>query len=254
MDLQLTVQHNDLFPVYLTGSKNQAVSLRDVHAALEAGKDFTTWVKGKLKEHRLTENQDFVIYTLEGVNTPRRAGRPRKDYVVPLRIAKMVAMGVNTEPGDRVKEYFLQCEQVAIAAVTQAPAPAAAPLRLTDFTQPQVQVQCVKRVAGALYMPGNNPLAIIEHHRETCELLTGRTPSDYVRSFVAKGLRVSSFSARKLMRRLEPAKACTAAFIDDARARGRQPAQLAAAGVIDALPQAFDALLRAGYSLDELGA
>lgn len=253
MDLKLTVQYNELFPVYLTGLNNQAVSLRDVHATLGAGKNFNAWVKAKVKEHRLTENQDFVIYTLEEFNSGKR-GRKRKDYVTPLKIAKMIAMGVNTEAGDVVKEYFLRCESIAHTAISQQHAPQPEPLRLTDFTQPQVQVQCVKRVASALYDPTNNPEAIMEHHRETCKLLTGFTPSAYVRSFVAKGLRVASFSARKLMRRVEPDKACTAAFIDDARTRGRSPEQLAAAGVIEALPQAFAALLKAGYSLEELGA
>ena len=71
---------------------------------------------------------------------------------------------------------------------------------------------------------------------------------------MAQGLRVASFSGRSLLRRFEPAKACTAAFLDDARVRGKSLAQLEAAGVVQALPQAFDALLRAGYSLDELGA
>lgn len=129
-----------------------------------------------------------------------------------------------------------------------------APRKLTDFAQPAVQVQCVKEVGAALYGPNNDPGAIIDHHRRVSILLTGFRPSDYVREFVKKGLRVASLSARQLMRRLEPAKACTAAFLDDARVRGKSLAQLEAAGVVEALPQAFDALLRAGYSLQELGA
>jgi Rha family phage regulatory protein len=128
------------------------------------------------------------------------------------------------------------------------------PRKLTDFAQPTVQIECVKEVAAALYKPNNDPGAIIDHHRRVSVLLTGLRPSDYVREFVKKGLRVASLSARQLMRRLEPAKACTAAFLDDARVRGKSLAQLESAGVVEALPQAFDALLRAGYSLDELGA
>ncbi|MDB5235438.1 MAG: hypothetical protein JWR44_2431, partial [Hymenobacter sp.] len=56
MNLALTIQHNDLVPVYKTGKGNQAVSLRDIHEQLEPAKDFSTWAKAKLKEHRLTEN------------------------------------------------------------------------------------------------------------------------------------------------------------------------------------------------------
>lgn len=249
MNLALTIQHNDLVPVYKTGKGNQAVNLRDIHAALEAGKNFNAWVKAKVKEHRLVEKVDFVIYTPEEFNSGKR-GRKRKDYVVPLNIAKRVAMGVNTEAGDRVKDYFIRCEEIALAVSSGQ----AAPRKLADFASQAVQVQCVKEVGRALYMPNNDPGAIIEHHRSVSLLLTGKRPADYVKSFVQRGLRVASLSARQLMRRMEPAKACTAAFLDDARTRGKSLAQLEAAGVVKALPQAFDALLRAGYSLEELGA
>jgi len=249
MDLGLILQHNDLVPVYKTGKGNQAVSLRDIHEALEAGKNFNAWVKAKVKEHRLTENVDFVIYTPEEFNSGKR-GRKRKDYVVPLNVAKRVAMGVNTVAGDRVKDYFIRCEEIALAVTTGQPAPR----KLAEFASQLVQVQCVKEVGRALYMPNNDPGAIIEHHRKVSMLLTGKRPGEYVKDFVKRGLRVASLSARQLMRRMEPSKACTAAFLDDARVRGKSLAQLEAAGVIKALPQAFDALLRAGYSLDELGA
>lgn len=249
MNLHLTLQHNDLLPVYLTGAGNQAVNLRDIHTALDAGKDFTSWAKAKIKEHRLAENQDFVILTLKGENSGR--GRARKEYVLRMHIAKRVAMGVNTVAGDRVKDYFIRCEELAIAAL--APKPTAA-RKLTDFTSQQVQKQCVKEVGAVLYTPDNSPEAIKAHHSKVSMLLTGCRPSEYVKAAVAKGLRVGSFSARKLLRRLDPAKAATAAFLDDARARGKSLAQLEAAGVVLALPQAFDALLRAGYSMEELGA
>lgn len=252
MNLALTIQHNDLVPVYKTGKGTQAVSLRDIHQQLDPAKDFSTWAKAKVKEHRLVENVDFV--KLPEINHPQvgnsKRGRKRIEYVLPLMIAKKVAMGVNTVAGDRVKEYFIRCEEIALAVSTGQPAPR----KLTDFACTAVQVQCVKEVGSALYLPNNDPGAIIEHHRKVSLLLTGKRPGDYVKDFVKRGLRVASLSARQLMRRMEPAKACTAAFLDDARVRGKSLAQLEAAGVVKALPQAFDALLRAGYSLDELGA
>ena len=248
MNISLTIQHNDLLPVYKTGKGTQAVSLRDVHASLDVAKKFSTWAKAKIKEHRLVENVDFVISDLQVTNSKR--GRKPTEYVMPLKVAKKVAMGINTAAGDRVKDYFIRCEEIALAVASSQPAPR----KLTDFANPDVQVQCVKDVSNALYLPDNNPEAIIEHHRQVSLLLTGKRPSDYVRQFVKRGLRVASFTGRQLMRRMEPAKACTAAFLDDARTRGKSLAQLKDAGVISALPKAFEALLRAGYSMDELGA
>lgn len=253
MNLSLTIQHHDgLLPVYKTGKGTQAVNLRDVHGCLDPAKDFSTWAKAKIKEHRLVENVDFikqpVLNHLQVGNSKR--GRKRIEYVLPLNIAKKVAMGVNTAAGDRVKDYFIRCEEIALDVLKSEPAPR----KLTDYASQAVQVQCVKELGRALYLPDNNPEAIIEHHRRVSVLLTGKRPSDYVKQFVKRGMRVASFTGRQLMRRVEPAKACTAAFLDDARARGKSLAQLEAAGVVAALPQAFDALLRAGYSLDELGA
>jgi hypothetical protein len=102
-------------------------------------------------------------------------------------------------------------------------------------------------------MRDTNPAPAIDHFRETCKILTGLKPSQYRNSFLTQGIRVASFSGRKLLRRFEPAKACTAAFLDDARQRGRNVAQLAAAGVVEAVTPAFDVLLRVGYTMEELG-
>ena len=106
MNLNLKLQHNELLPVYMTGKGNQAVSLRDIHAELEPAKDFSTWAKAKMKEHRLVEKRDYVkvsvINPLQVEN--RKRGRQRIEYIVPLPIAKKVAMGVNTAAGDMVKD------------------------------------------------------------------------------------------------------------------------------------------------------
>jgi len=239
---------NDLFPVYESQRGEKIVSLRDVYEALKVKKSFTKWADMKMEEHSLLEGSDFVKKYLEVLN--RKVGRQRVEYILPLKMAKKVAMGVNTPDAEFVKDYFLLCEEVAVN-VTQALQPA--PVRFVDFTSQAVQVECVKGVAAHL-MRTTNPAPAIDHFRETCKLLTGLRPSDYRKSFLRTGNRVKSFSGRMLMRRFEPAKACTAAFLDDARQRGRNVAQLAAAGVVTAITPAFEALLNAGYTMEELGA
>lgn len=252
MEMNLTIQHNSLVPVYKTDKGTQTVSLRDIHAKLDTGKDFSTWAKAKCKEHRLKENEDFV--KLSAINPSeggiKKRGRKRVEYILPLRLAKKIAMGVNTEAAEVIKDYFLACEEIAIAAQQAV----AAPRPLVAFTDQKVQVQCVKEVGKALYGPNNDPNQIIKHHREVTKLLTGFRPSAYVRSFVKRGLRVASFSARQLMRRMDPAKAATAAFMDDACMRGKTLAQLTEAGIVEALPQAFNAMLRAGFTPAEIEA
>lgn len=239
---------NDLFPVYESARGEKIVNLRDVYQSLKVKKTFAAWAPTKMEEHGFVEGSDFVKKSLEG--KIKKSGRQRVDYILPLKIAKKVAMGVNTLDAEFVKDYFLLCEEVAVN-VTAALRPA--PIRFLDFTSTPVQIACAKGVAGHLMQANPNPEPAIAHFRETCKLLTGFQPSEYRRTFLAQGLRVASFSGRRLLRRFEPAKACTAAFLDDARQRGRDILQLADAGVVKAITPAFEALLNAGYTMQELG-
>ena len=69
---------------------------------------------------------------------------------------------------------------------------------------------------------------------------------------MARGLKMKSLSGRQALRRLEPVKAATAAFLDDMTQRGHTLDQLAAAGIVEALTPAFEAMLRAGITPAEL--
>lgn len=240
---------DDLFPVYESARGEKIVNLRDVYQSLNVKKSFTKWAELKMQEHSMTEGNDFVKKYLEV--QIKKSGRQAIEYILPLKMAKKVAMGVNTPDAEFVKDYFLLCEDVAVN-VTAALQPA--PIRFLDFTSTPVQIACAKSVAGHLMQAKANPAPAIDHFRATCKLLTGFQPSQYRRNFMAQGLRVASFSGRSLLRRFEPAKACTAAFLDDARQRGRDILQLADAGVVKAITPAFEALLNAGYTMQELGA
>lgn len=136
----------------------------------------------------------------------------------------------------------------------QLRAPQPAPTPLPNFLSPLVQVQRVKAAASQLLRLHNDPADIIRHHRGVMKYLTACTPSQYVREAVAKGLRVRSLSGRQLLRRLEPAKAAAAAFLDEQVQRGRTLEQLATAGIPETLPAAFEAMLRAGITPAELPA
>lgn len=123
---------------------------------------------------------------------------------------------------------------------------------LPDFTKPAVQVQQVKATAGRLFRLNGDPNDIMQHHRGVMKCLTARTPSQYVRDAVARGLRVRSLSGRQVLRRLEPAKAATAGFLDEQVARGHTLEQLTAADVPATLTAAFAAMLRCGITPAEL--
>ncbi|MGI4736461.1 MAG: Rha family transcriptional regulator [Janthinobacterium lividum] len=160
-----------------------------------------------------------------------------------------LAMGFTGRKAAEFKQgYIEQFDQME--AQLRQPQPAATPL--TDFMKPAVQVQRVKATAAQLLRRNNDPNDIMGHHRAVMRCLTARTPAQYVRDAVTQGLRVGSWSGRQVLRRLEPAKAATAAFLDQQVAHGRTLEQLVAAGIPQALPAAFEAMLRAGIMPAEL--
>ena len=94
------------------GSTVDAVDARELHAFLEVGKDFTTWIKAQIERARLIEYRDFCLLTQKGEQNGR-GGHNRTDYALTLDAAKHVAMMSGTERGFEAREYFIECERRA---------------------------------------------------------------------------------------------------------------------------------------------
>lgn len=96
-------------PHEIGGDLVQTVILRDLHAALEVGRDFSNWIKDRIEKYNFLENQDFVcspILASEG-----RGGHNRLDYFGTLDMAKELAMVENNETGRRCRRHFIECER-----------------------------------------------------------------------------------------------------------------------------------------------
>ena len=176
-------------------------------------------------------------------------GKKQRQVLMTRAGFTFLVMGFNGQKAAGFKQgYIAQFDRMQ--TLLRAPQPAATPL--TEFAKPAVQLQQVKAAASHLFRFSDGPGDVMAHHRGVMRLLTARTPSQYVRDAVARGLRVRSLSGRQVLRRLEPAKAATAAFMDEQVQRGRTLEQLAAAGIPQALPAAFEAMIRAGITPAEL--
>ncbi|EDM2047194.1 phage antirepressor Ant [Salmonella enterica subsp. enterica serovar Muenchen] len=86
---------NQLIPVFNGTINNEPVLLcnaRDLHAFLDVGKDFSTWIKSRIAEYGFVENQDVILLPKNGEQKVGRGGHNRKDYHFTLDTAKETAM------------------------------------------------------------------------------------------------------------------------------------------------------------------
>ena len=84
------------------------INARELHAFLEVGKDFSSWIKDQIARARLVENRDFVINTEKG-----EYKKPRIEYHLTIEAGKHIGMMSGTDKGFDVRDYFIECERLA---------------------------------------------------------------------------------------------------------------------------------------------
>ena len=95
--------------------KINAVDARELHGFLGSKKKFADWIKNKLVNNPFfMEETDYVLLHQSG-KQKGSGGHNRKDYVLTIDTAKKIAMSEQTDKGNAVRDYFLECEKVAKA-------------------------------------------------------------------------------------------------------------------------------------------
>lgn len=94
--------------------KTSTVSARALHKALGVGRDFTSWIKGRIKRYGFIEGVDYIV--VENLSSPKRASSKSRqqtehDYLISLSMGKEAAMVERTEQGRAVRHYFIKCEE-----------------------------------------------------------------------------------------------------------------------------------------------
>ncbi|MFS1584038.1 MAG: antA/AntB antirepressor family protein, partial [Candidatus Arsenophonus phytopathogenicus] len=98
----------------INGELIQAVNARNLHAFLEVGKDFTTWIKDRINQYGFVENQDYII--VENLSSPKSGSaksrqRPMRDYHISFDMAKELSMVERNKKGKQARQYFIECER-----------------------------------------------------------------------------------------------------------------------------------------------
>lgn len=140
----------------------QTINARELHAFLEVGKDFSTWMNDRIQQYGFLENQDFVIFPNTGEKSGR--GRPTKEYAITLDMAKELAMVERNEKGRQARRYFIECEKQLRAQQAQplihvtARQPYVSPL-----AQQRLTVQTHNEIAAAIHQHAEQAAFRVKH-------------------------------------------------------------------------------------------
>ena len=89
------------------GKETQSVSGRMLHTFLVVGRDFTNWIKGRIKQYGFVEGVDYMI--VEYLTSPKRASsksrqRIEHDYIVSLNMCKELSMVERNAQGKMARQ------------------------------------------------------------------------------------------------------------------------------------------------------
>jgi phage anti-repressor protein len=98
-------------PLDLAGSMVQTANLRELHAALEVGRDFSTWVNDKINRYGFVEDVDYVTVSRSPIPGSGNRGAAI-EYHGTLDMAKELAMVENNARGRAARRYFIGCERM----------------------------------------------------------------------------------------------------------------------------------------------
>ncbi|EFK5231485.1 antA/AntB antirepressor family protein [Escherichia coli] len=104
------------------GREANIVSAKALHKALGVGKDFSTWITDRISEYDFTIGHDYSVHKTISPNLGKspngaayskikHSGRPGKDYLLSVGMAKELAMIERNDQGRAIRRYFIQCEE-----------------------------------------------------------------------------------------------------------------------------------------------
>lgn len=105
----MAITHVQAFTGALAGVPQLLVDARHLHAALDSGRDYSTWIKGRIEQYGFSEGEDYSPILVK--MSDDKPGRPRTDYHLSLDMAKELAMIENTPRGRLARRYFIEMEQ-----------------------------------------------------------------------------------------------------------------------------------------------
>jgi phage anti-repressor protein len=97
---------------------NVLVDARLLHRQLKVGKDFSNWIKYRIKEFGFEEGKDYSPNLASKIST--HGGGNKVDYLLSMDMAKELAMLERNEVGREIRRYFIAKEK-ELRGISQLP-------------------------------------------------------------------------------------------------------------------------------------
>ena len=112
-----------LVPVFTGTIQGQTIQLcdaRTLHTFMGVLRDFSNWIKARIRKFGFVEGVDYLLAAGEVVaqKGENLGGRPTVDYHLTLDMAKELSMVENNDKGREARRYFMACEKQVIAALS----------------------------------------------------------------------------------------------------------------------------------------
>src|SRR3972149_2952572 len=101
---------NELMPIIQSENNELLVDARLLHQRLGAGRDFSNWIKDRIKDYGFVEGEDFLL-TKFGEQRKQRGGHNKIEYHLTLDTAKELSMVEKTAIGRAFRRYFIAAEK-----------------------------------------------------------------------------------------------------------------------------------------------
>ena len=106
MDNEFKIIENSIVPIYQNKEGERLINARDLHEALQSKRQFANWIDERIKKYKFEEKNDFLTILLKS-----EGGRPKKEYILRLDVAKELCMIENNDKGRMIRKYFIEIEK-----------------------------------------------------------------------------------------------------------------------------------------------
>ncbi|WP_216330643.1 antA/AntB antirepressor family protein [Rhizobium sp. X9] len=147
----------------ISGQIVKTVDGREVHRFLEAKKDYTTWIKDRIKKYGFVENVDYLLTEI-GEQHPTGM-KYRTEYYLTIGMGKELGMVDRSAKGREIRKYFLSIEERSFAPhqpMTAAEIVLQNAQALVTFERRQAEVERLQAETASALEAVNARVTVIE--------------------------------------------------------------------------------------------